>query len=227
MAKKIGIFRFQKKYIAFFTVVPLLFVLALIGAPCPICDGEGSISSTGMDEVVMLNMDAQLLSVTTVDSCFHFTLYDYNIHMTLQSNSEQQDARGYVRLELIDHTSGTILTTRYIIVEVPATTLIQRFFDVAFAVSLDSPTTTHITAEVVTSSVPCTSCNGTGIVALHYLPLLESMKKAFTEVQRVIVQPIEQFEINLDDLEDISDEFMDQEWNTDQWILEHPEGLSE
>jgi hypothetical protein len=102
MAKKIGIFRFQKKYIAFFTVVPLLFVLALIGAPCPICDGEGSISSTGMDEVVILNMDAQLYSVGSVDSCFHFTLYDYDILMTLQNSSEQQDARGYVRLELID-----------------------------------------------------------------------------------------------------------------------------
>lgn len=221
MAKKIGIFRFQKKYIAFFTVVPLLFVLALIGAPCPICDGEGSISSTGMDKVVILNMDASLQSVTTVESCFHFRIYTYNILMTLQNNSLQQDAAGYVRLELIDYTKGTILTTHYSIVEVPATTLVQRFFGVSFAVPLESPTTTHVTAEVITSSAPCKSCNGTGIVALHYLPLLNSMKKTFTEVQRVAVTPIQQIEI---DPADIPEELLAQEWNTDQWILEHPEG---
>lgn len=221
MAKKIGILGFQKKYIAFFTVVPLLFVLALIEAPCPICDGEGIISSTGMDKVVILNMDTSLQSVTTVESCFHFRIYTYNILMTLQNNSLQQDAAGYVRLGLIDYTKGTILFTNYSIVEVPATTLVQRFFGVTFAVDLDSPTTTHVTAEVITSSAPCKSCNGTGIVALHYLPLLNSMKKTFTEVQRVAVTPIQQIEI---DPADIPEELLAQEWNTDQWILEHPEG---
>lgn len=222
MSKKIGIFRFQKKYIAFFTVVPLLFVLALIGAPCPICDGEGSISSTGMDKVDILNMDAQLQLVSSSESCFHFSLYEYSIIMILQNNSEEHDARGYVRLELIDYTNGTILTEHYSIVEVPSGTLVQRFFGVAFAISLDSPTFTYVMAEVVTSSAPCTSCNGTGIVALHYLPLLESMKKTFTEVQRVVVTPIERFEINLGD---IPEELLTEEWNTDQWILEHPGGL--
>jgi hypothetical protein len=48
------------------------------------------------------------------------------------------------------------------------------------------------------------------------------MKKTFTEVQRVVVTPIERFEINLDD---IPEELLTEEWNTDQWILEHPGGL--
>jgi hypothetical protein len=47
------------------------------------------------------------------------------------------------------------------------------------------------------------------------------MKKTFTEVQRVAVTPIQQIEI---DPADIPEELLAQEWNTDQWILEHPEG---
>jgi len=37
-------FRFQKKYMAFFTVVPLLVLTGLIQMECPVCEGSGYVS---------------------------------------------------------------------------------------------------------------------------------------------------------------------------------------
>jgi len=215
MDKKKSIFRYQKKYIAFFTIVSLLCVFAFIKGECPICEGTGSISSTGMDRVVIRSTDFSLQTVSLIEGCFYYRVYFYDVVMTLQNHSELGDAAGYIRLGLIDYTTGKIITTQYSMVEVPAGTQVENSFSVVFAVNIDSPTSTIVTAEVVTSNVPCKACNGTGRVALNYLPLLDSMKKTFTEVQRLAVTPIQPAEIR-----DIPEEYIGEVYDYEEWIGE-------
>jgi len=209
----------KKKYIAFFTIVPLLLLLAIIKVPCPICDGSGSIYNNRMGQVAIIKVDSSLQSVGTIEGCINYIVYTYNVVLTLQNNGQLLDASGYVRLGLVDYKTSKLLNSQYTLVDVPASSQIQTFSTTQFMIGLNSPTTTAVTAEIILGDSDCQACNGTGSVALNYVPLVTSMKKTFAEVQRVGVVPILPPPIN----EDLAHEQEAQMYNTEQWILEHPE----
>ena len=211
---------FRKKYLAFFTVVPLLTLLAVVKSPCPICNGTGKISTTGMGEVQILGVDSTLEYLGTVEGCVNYLMYTYNIALTLQNNSRINEANGYVLLALVDYTTSKVLTTRYHLVTVPVSMQLQTVFSTVFTVGLDSPRTTKVTAQIVLQDVDCDSCGGTGKVAVNQLPLLNSMKKSFANVQRVQSIPVVQVPLT----GPLPEEWMGQEFSTDQWILSFPEG---
>ena len=209
----------QKRYVAFFSVVPLLFLLAFIKVPCPICDGTGNISTTGMGEVVVIHVDATLKSVGVVEGCVNFVAYNFNVALTLQNNGKLVDASGYVRLGLVDNKTSKLLASQYVLVVVPANMEITTTFSTTFSVGIDAPITTLVTAEVILNSAPCHACNGTGKVALNQLPLLNAMKQTYAKEQQVLVVPI----TLPAPIAAVSDEWYGQEGSTDQWYLLHPD----
>lgn len=187
MLKRIN-FRFQKKYFAFFAIVPLLTVSAIIRMPCPVCGGTGEISSTGMGLVSILKTDSTLLSVGDFQGCLDYRTYTYNVVMVLQ-NAGPVDATGYVRVGLIDYTTSRILSTQYSQVYVPANTVASTAFKSIFAVSLTSPTTTKVAAQTMLNNVPCEACSGTGMVALNYWPFAQILAKKIIESQLATTTP--------------------------------------
>jgi hypothetical protein len=213
--------KLQKKYIAFFAVTPLLLMVSVVKTTCPICDGTGVISSSGMGRVAVARLDSTLVDQHTVQGCLNYIAYTYNIVLTLQNGSDTQDASGYVRMALIDYKTSKILATQYAEVIAPKSTMASTGFTVVFTIGLDSPTTTTVMAEPVLSNAKCKACNGTGKIALNYLPLLRNMKQSFTNVQRLSTIPVQLPPANMADLPEI---LVGQEYSTDQWIIEHPNG---
>ena len=211
--------KIKKKYIAFFTVVPLLLLLGIIQVPCPVCDGTGSIYNNRMGQVEILRVDSSLESVGTIEGCINYIIYTYNVVLTLQNNGKLLDASGYVRLGLVDYKTSKLLNSQYTFVDVPASTQIQTFTTVQFMIGLNSPTTTQVTAGIALGDLDCEACGGTGRVALNYEPILKGMKEAFNNVQRVGSFSILPPPIN----EDLAHEQEAAMYNTEQWILEHPE----
>ena len=181
-------FKFQKKYFAFFTIVPLLLVTALIRVPCPVCDGTGSISSTGMDKVTIIKTQSSIVSVGQVEGCLNYRIYRYNVVVDML-NAGALDALGYVRVGLVDYVTSRIMSTQYYQVYAPGNTQSTNAFQAVFTVALDSPTTTAVQAETVPAAVKCKTCSGTGKVAINYLPLAQALKKSILESQQVAVSP--------------------------------------
>jgi hypothetical protein len=210
----------HKKYLAFFTIVPLLTLLAIIKVPCPICGGTGEISTTGMGEVAIINVDSTLVDSHAIEGCVNYMIYTYNIALTLQNNSKTQEANGYVLLGLVDYKTSKLLSTRYHLVTVPVAMQLQTVFSTVFMIGVDSPQTTNVTANILLSNAACDSCGGTGRVSLNNLPLLSSMKANFANVQKVQSIPVVQPPVT----GEIPEEWMGQEYSTDQWILQFPEG---
>ncbi len=209
----------QKRYVAFFVVVPLLFLLAFIKVPCPICDGTGEISTTGMGEVVVTHVDATLKSVGVVAGCVNFVVYNYDVALTLQNNGKLVDANGYVWLGLVDYKTSKLLASQYVLVGVPANTEIQTTFSTTFSVGVDAPTTTQVMAEIILNNAPCQACNGTGKVALNNAPLLGAMKQTYAKEQQVSVAPIAP-----PAMVEVSPEEWIGQWDTnDQFRLQHPD----
>ena len=210
----------QKRYVAFFTMVPLLFLLGFIKVPCPICDGTGTISTTGMGQVAVIHVDATLKSVGTIEGCVNFVLYNYGVTLTLQNKDTQIDAYGYVQLGLVDYKSGKLLASQYVLVGVPANMEVQTTFSTSFSVGVDAPITTRVTAAVVLNNAPCLACNGTGKVALNQLPLLNAMKETYVKEQQISVYAIEVPA----PIAEVSDEWYGQEGSitADEWIAQHP-----
>ena len=181
----------QKKYVAFFTVVPLLLLTAFIKKPCPVCNGTGEISTTGMGQVEILNVDASLKSIGVIEGCVNFIAYNYSVTLTLQNSGKLVDASGYVKLGLLDYTTSKTLATQYVLVSVPADMVLTTTFDATFMVGVDAPkTNTQVRADVILNNAPCEACNGTGRVALNQLPLLNAMKKAYAAKQLVSTAPV-------------------------------------
>ena len=215
--------KFKKRYVAFFTAVPLLLLLAFIKAPCPICDGTGSVSTTGMGEVKVVRVDSSLQSVGVVQGCLNYIVYTYNVTLNLRNAGKLIDANGYARLGLVDYKTSKLLGTQYALVTVPANMEIQTTFSTTFTVGLDAPTTTRVTAEVLLNNAACQACNGMGKVALNYVPFLSAMKKTYAREQQISVVPVAPPPI----MAEIPEEWIGQEYTTDQWIFEHPEGITD
>ena len=216
-------FKIQKRYLGFFTVVPLLVLLSIIKAPCPICGGTGYVSTTGMGEVKVVRVEATIQSAGLAQGCLNYIAYTYNVTLILQNNGKLVDANGYVKLGLVDYKTSTLIGTQYALVTVPAGMEIQTTFSTTFTVGLDAPTTTNVTGEILLNNAPCQACNGTGKVALNYEPFLKAMKQTYAVKQQVSVMPVAPPSIMLE----IPEDWIGQEYMTDQWILEHPSGSYE
>ncbi len=211
--------KIQKRYVAFFTVVPLLLLLAVVQAPCPVCDGSGNIYNNRMGQVAIVSVDSSLRTVGTIEGCVNYIIYTYDVVLTMENHGEVLDASGYVRLGLVDYTTNTLMGSQYTLVEVPASSLVQTFTTTQFVIGLDSPRTTAVTAEIALGDSDCQACGGKGSVAFNNVPLINGMKKSFAEVQLVGITPFLPPPIN----EDLAHEQDAQMYNTEQWILENPE----
>jgi hypothetical protein len=175
----------QKKFIAFFTIVPLLAATAFLKVPCPVCAGAAVVSSTGMSGVVVTSLESVELDTFLV-GCDAYRVYQYGITLTLQ-NEGDQDAGGYISLILINTQTGQLLDTQYTVVEVAVGMSVETQFSVAFMVStmLEQPDITEIKTKVLNSDVDCSACKGKGEVPMNSWPLLDSMKQSFVQSQRV------------------------------------------
>ncbi len=179
-------FKMQKKHLAFFTIVPLLALTAFIKVPCPVCGGTGQISSTGMEDVHIINLDTKEVSIFQA-GCDSYRVYQYDIKLTLE-NWGEHDAGGYVNLILVDYQTGKVLDdTAFTVVEVPAKTSVEHTTTSYFSMmtTVDMPNRTTVAAQVLKSNVPCKACEGTGKVALNSWALSKNLKDAFVESQRV------------------------------------------
>ncbi len=178
-------FKFQKKYFAFFAFVPLLAATALIKVPCPVCGGTGYISSTGMDQVVVSNVQVEELTRFSA-GCDSYRVYNYKITATLE-NQGTTEAAGYVSFYLVDKNTGQILDQQYGVADVPAESQIVSEFNTYFQISktVDMPNQTQVNVKVLEGKVPCRASNGTGKVSLNEWPVLNAYKATFHETQRV------------------------------------------
>jgi hypothetical protein len=178
-------FRVNKKYLAFFTIVPLMAATAFIKAPCPVCGGTGAISSTGMTGVVVTALDA-VETDTFLVGCDSYRVYQYAVDLTVQ-NEGTQGAGGYVGLCLVSTETGQLLDTEYTVVEVGVGMSLNTKFNMAFKVNslLEQTNVTEIKTKILNSDVQCNACGGKGSVALNSWPLLKSMKDSFVKSQRV------------------------------------------
>jgi hypothetical protein len=215
-------FRIQKKYIGFFTVVPLMILTAVIKVPDPVCGGTGYISNTGMSTVSVLQVDSSLVSSSQYDACLSYRLYTYNVVVTLQNSAKAVDANGYLLVALIDVKTGKVLGSEPVVAVVPAMQQVQNFFNVTFYLGSDPPGQTQVVAAVKTDAQVCQVCGGSGRVSLNALLLAQFQKTAYTKVQLVQAVDITQPETSLS-----PEELMGMEGNTDQWYLEHPPGSTD
>lgn len=175
--------KYKKKYILFFTLVPLLTILSLISRPCPICDGTGEVDILpGMENVHILNVTGD--QVTTVQNvCEMFTLFQYNVTIRL-TNTSHENIDGWLKLVLRDYSNSTMLDRQYVKVLVPAEVTSDVYFNVWFRSGLDVPTTIEVHAEQVTDKIIDEACNGTGRLPLNMWFLVDSLKGKIQEVSR-------------------------------------------
>ncbi len=186
-------FRFQKKYIAFFTVIPVLLLSALIRVPCPVCEGAGYVSSTGMRWVSINDIKATTGGVYLA-FCGVYRIYITDISLELQNNSDT-DANGQLSLILVDYKNGNVLDNQYVAVSVPAHMQTNAVYTVYFQTNVDDPQTVKVTAKVVSGDVADKACNGSGKVPLNSWPVYSSTKDRLlkSQEQAVVVpafQPI-------------------------------------
>ena len=176
----------QKKYLAFFSIVPMLLASALIKVPCPECGGAGTISSTGMTDVSVIRL-AYTTDITPIVGCNTYIAYNTNVNLTVL-NTGTEDANGYITLALQDASKGTVITTQDVTVAVAAGTQVEYNFNVVFRVFIDNPPITNVAAQVDNSDVPCKGCNGKGKIPLNSWSFVNTMKDSLKATQR-IVQP--------------------------------------
>jgi len=177
----IGIFKIQKKYIAFFTIVPFLLVSSFVKVPCPVCQSTGDVSNTGMYLVTVED-----LQVTTggvyLAWCGMYRVYITDISIEVL-NSSGKDVNGYLSLVLFDYTTGNILDNQYVVVNIPAHKQVNAVYSVYFQVNVDDPDTVKVDARPVIENVPDKACNGTGVVNMNAWPVWAAMKGSILESQ--------------------------------------------
>ncbi len=177
-------FRLQKKYIAFLTVVPLLMVTALVPVDCPVCEGDGFLSSMpGMENVKLTRIQSNEKDILR-DACSMYLMYNYDIILSL-TNEGSDTVVGFVKLVLIDFSEGEALSTQYTVIEIPGESTLDIAYNVWFETGLDEPLKTEVNAEVLIGEVPDKTCNGTGKLSLNTLFLADSLKSSFQEISRV------------------------------------------
>jgi len=173
--------KFQKKYLAFFTVMPLLLITSFIQVDCPVCSGTGMVSnSLGMEKVRIVEMESREIG-TMYHACGMFLMYGYEVDLTLE-NKGSQDAIGWIKLVLVDFKEGKPTDNRYTVIEVPADSSWEFQFSVWFQSNHDEKRVTEVRAEVLTGEVPDETCDGTGSVPLNTYPVISNLKQQFQEL---------------------------------------------
>ncbi|MCK9524722.1 MAG: hypothetical protein M0R49_02185 [Limnochordia bacterium] len=177
-------FRIQKRYIAFFTLVPILALTALIKTPCPVCDSQGTLSSSSMDEVEIVSVEYRELT-RFLAGCDSYRVYQYEVDVVFENHSHEE-AGGWVNLFLIDFTTGKLLDTQFAIAEVEPQSATENTFTVYFSTSVmvDQPKITEVQASINKGDVSCKACNGSGKVAINSWPLVNELKDTYIETQR-------------------------------------------
>jgi hypothetical protein len=211
-----NIFKLQKKHIAFFTIVPLLLTTAIIKVPCPVCEGKGTVSNTGMSTVRITDVESTIKDVYVMDTCLNYRIYNVDVKVTLQNDSLQRDARGFIILVLIDETTGKRLDDQIVVAEVAAQSRIETSYSIVFLTLIDDPMGARVDAGVLKGEVPDNVCGGTGKVSINSWPLYNATVERLVEVQRIAVN-FQPRELTPSEIE----ELMGQEGNTDQWYEEH------
>ena len=208
--------KLQKKHLAFFTIVPLLLTTALLKVPCPVCEGKGTVSNTGMNNVRVIDVASTIQDIYVMDTCLNYRIYEVDVTVTLQNDSSKQGARGFVRLVLIDNTRGKMLDDQIVVAEVPAEKAVETSYSVYFLTLIDDPIGARVDAAVLNGDVPDQVCSGTGKVALNSWPFYNATLDRLIEVQRIEAnfQPRKLTDSEIEEL-------MGQEGNTDQWYEEH------
>jgi len=188
-------FRFQKKYLAFFTVVPLLIVTSFVSVDCPVCDGTGSVTnSLGMENVIIKDVGSQEIG-TMYHACGLFLMYGYQVSLTLE-NKGDQDAIGWLKMVLIDFEEGKPQDNQYTVVEVPANSAWEYQYSVWFQSNHDKKKITEVKTAILTGEVPDETCDGTGKVPINQYPLVTNLESKFKQlyVAEVPWAPPEQWE---------------------------------
>jgi len=165
-------FTLQKKFLAFFGIVPLLIATAWIPVPCPACHGEGMISNHGMVGVTVVEKPLITKSTSWLIVCDSWLMYQMEILLTLQNDGDQ-DAYGLIELYLTDVISNYISDMQVAAVSVSKGKTAQQKVTVMFTIPLEysrssAPT---IVAKVPNDYCVCRECNGMGSIMLNALPL--------------------------------------------------------
>lgn len=161
-------FTLQKKGFAFLGIVPLLMATAWIPVTCPACHGTGHMSSYGMEHVTIIEKPYVIESVSTRDVCDSYLKYYMKIIIMLQNDGDQ-DATGYLVLQILDPSSNYTFDIQHVAARVGAGMTAPNEAEVIFNMPLDA---SKNKLPTVLASVPddrhaCSECNGTGKVVLN------------------------------------------------------------
>jgi len=173
----------QKKYMAFLTLVPLLVLSAIIPAPCPVCQGTGTIDSMPeMVHVKVIDIDySERFHIQ--DICEVYILYIYDITLTVV-NEGLTKANGWVQLILRETAKGRVMDRQYVEVGLEALTTVDIDFTVYFKSGLDESGGTEVHAEVLTGKVIDDTCGGDGQVTVNTWFISKWLTNNFEEVAR-------------------------------------------
>lgn len=177
---------FQRKYMAFFTIVPLLLTSAVIRVDCPIDGGTGYVSSApGMEDVSIINIESEWKSAERdMNLCGAYVMYRYDVKLGVV-NKGAEDTWGYVSLTLVDLQGDEVVDTQYVVVEAPAGTSLELTYSTWFQSKKDLQLLrSEVRAEVVVEQVPCAISNGTGKVALSTWLFINGLSDTFNELGR-------------------------------------------
>lgn len=180
--------KFGKKHIAFFAVVPLLWATGLVQVNCPISDGTGYLSSApGMDNVSVVNVESRARFTTRNNYCDLYIMYLYDVTLSVV-NGGDDDADGYIKVNMVHLAEGKVLDSQYMRVQVPAGESLDIQFDVWFIADDDRLVkTSEVTAEAVNDRVTCPIDKGTGKVSLNTYFFLNGLEDALAELGREAV----------------------------------------
>ena len=176
---KLNKFRFQKKFFAFFTIVPALVASAIVHMPCPVCQATGDVHTDNMRWVSVVDIKASTGGVYLA-FCNIYRIYPTDITLNLINYSDE-DASGYINLVLVDYNSGIILSNQYVLATVPARKQVESVYNVFFQTNVDDPLTVKVDARVISGEVPCKACDGTGKVALNSFPFFATAKNSLLQ----------------------------------------------
>jgi hypothetical protein len=187
MSKK---FRFQKKYLLFLTVAPLLLATSLVNVNCPIDNGLGTIQSLPVMEHVKVLDYSTRAKVVTTDACGLYRLYPYEVLMSLV-NGSPDDAQGWLKLILTDTLVDRVIDEQYVEIYIPGLTALDAEYAVWFGHSLGTNTGTietsgqlEVDVEVVVGDVPDPVCDGTGKVSLNTYFFINGLRDTFDDIVR-------------------------------------------
>lgn len=183
MAIKSKKFRFQRKYFAFFTIIPLLLLTSIVQVECPVCGGSGHMTGTpGMENVELTHPESKEIRVSR-DVCGAYIVYIYEITLPLQNNNTYP-VEGWVKLVLREYQKARVMDIQYLPVRITGETAIEVTYLIGFTSGLDLELRTEVDAEVLTGEFKDESCNGTGKVPVNAWVLINGLKDNLYEVSR-------------------------------------------